>query len=452
MGRKLLLMQLIGIIPLMLPNFVKADSALGVIFSEIQTGTEISAAQEFIEICNCTTNDVDISEWRVEYFSASSDMQTASRTIQLDGLLQAGSRYLLAANDYLPDMADIGFGATLAKSGGHLRLVSGEGQAVIVHDLVGWGTAEHPEAVAAMAPGEGQSLGRVSNIDGKMVDSDNNFSDFEIVDSPSPEGRLIDPLPDTTEEPDSQEEAPEPEVAENDNQTSESRPRPQVVISELMPDPESPQTDGQHEYVELYNPSSESLDLDGLILQTGNNFSYEYVFDELSLKPGEYQAFYIAYTDLILANSGGKARLLDQDGTVLSEVVYPKSLVGQSWSLVGGEWKWTTTLTPGMANVITVPAVATKKSSTKTTAKRAASKKSTKVKAASTASNDNSLPATTVDPEEQRILHPVVVASVGLLTLGYAAYEYRKDVANRIHRFRRHRAARRAARAQLEGR
>lgn len=228
-------------------------------------------------------------------------------------------------------------------------------------------------------------------------------------------------------------------------------------ITELFPNPASPASDANDEFIELYNPNTQTIDLTGYTLQSGNTFSYSYIFTTDSLGPGEYKAFLITQTGNILSNTSGQARLLDSSGAVVAQTnAYDTADDGDTWAFINGAWQWTSTPTPSAENILTLPVL--KVASTATTTKKSTSKKAAASKKASTAkvaaaktkkpaavAADRSVyedPTETIAP-----VHPGILVSVGLITLLYAAYEYRYDVVNRYQQVRRYREVRRAARS-----
>lgn len=215
-------------------------------------------------------------------------------------------------------------------------------------------------------------------------------------------------------------------------------------ISEILPNPALPQTDAADEFIELYNPNDKPLDLSGLMLRAGVSTFYDFTFPEgqFSLQPREFRAFYARQTNLSLANDGGQVKLLDINGNDLAKSdIYSAAKDNQAWVLADGLWQWTTTPTPNAANIITSPPV-----SKKTSAASAASTKKAKVKDSKTATSKKSpasASASSLPPADKTSsLHPMVLAGVGALALLYACYEYRHDLANTLHRFRRHRTTR----------
>jgi hypothetical protein len=468
LNRALLSLTCAGV--LLLPGVGMGEPAVSdqVLISEILVGSSSSASEEFIEIYNNSSASIDISDFKLEYFSASTTtFTTPSRSIVLNGSLAPGQYYLVASTGYLSELANNFYSSGLAKIGGHIRLVDTDST---VHDLVGWGTAATPETTAAPAPDSGMSLQRKIDLAGAYIDTNNNSNDFDVNSVPSPQAYLEtvtpEPEPAPTEEPaviePSEEEAPTTTTLDTEAAATESPTTLPLQITELLPNPASPQTDDQDEFIELFNPNNESIDLEGYKLQAGNSFSYSFTFDTQSIAPGSYLAIYVRDSDVLLANGGSKARLVSSAGEVVSETeAYEDADDGEAWALIGGIWQWTITPTPNQANVLSFPELtqtskttAAKKSSTKKTAttKSATTKKpkaakttvpKTPKQAAENASGEEE------SPTEIAPVHSGLLAGVGTVALGYGAYEYRKDMSNFLYRLRRYRSLRRAARAKL---
>jgi len=204
-------------------------------------------------------------------------------------------------------------------------------------------------------------------------------------------------------------------------------------LTEILPAPGN----GQLEFIELYNPNDQPFDLGGYILETGTTTKYRFTFAAGTLlQPKKFSAFYADQTKVTLANKAGQVRLLDPNGTIITESSpYNDAKDNQAWILQDDTWQWTTSPTPNAANVLAVPQVASKKvaSAKKTTPK------TTKPKSTKESDNDNQgalLAATKPDDP----IHPGVLALVGAFALLYGAYEYRHDIANKIRKFRSNRA------------
>jgi hypothetical protein len=215
-------------------------------------------------------------------------------------------------------------------------------------------------------------------------------------------------------------------------------------MSELLPNVASPSTDAADEFIELYNPNGKAFDLSGFSLQTGSTTStlrHNYVFPAGTKLPAKgFKAFYSKQTHLSLSNTGGQAWLRDPFGTAITQsdpFVKPKD--GVAWATVNGRWYYTTTPTPNAANSIKVPVSAGAKTSTSA----AKTSKGTAVTALNTSGNALSSTGNSGNDAEQVVpLHPLTLAVVVGLALLYGAYEYRRDIANRLSEFRSHRRTR----------
>jgi len=223
-------------------------------------------------------------------------------------------------------------------------------------------------------------------------------------------------------------------------------------ITELLPNPGSPQTDSQDEFIELYNGNNMTFDLSGFQLYIGSTGSRHYTFPKGTTIPAHtFMAFFSGNTKISLSNSGGKVALHDpRDKLLVQTDEYGTAKDNQSWALANGKWQWTTKPTPNSTNIIVQPATSTKKrTAAKTTAKTSSAKTNSGSSKATTTTNDAQ---NTSNLEEKRPLHPLALAVVGGFALLYGAYEYRHDVANKFYQLRSYRAARRKTRQQLKGR
>lgn len=432
--------MLFGVIILMPKDAAASVLPLNqVILSEILTGTSTSASQEFIEIYNNTDKDIDLTGWHIQYTSATkTDWASPSRNISLTGIIKTKAYYLLTSTAYLTSKANLSYSATLSQTGGHLRIVD---KLSNTQDQLGWGNAAMPLGIAVEAPAAGSSLARLTNASGYNLTQDNS-TDYAATLSPTPLGDNLITLP-PSEDTGSDSSATSPAIGGTGSTPPVKIDYPVIQISELLPNPVSPQTDSNDEFIELYNPNDFDVVLAGYTITTGLNSTYKYAIKALTIAAGGYQIFTSGSTNLSLSNTAGKAQLLAPDGSLVDQTEpYVSAPAGQSWIVSNGVWQWTTNPTPNSDNILSVPVV--KAASAKKAATKIFNPKVSKVKAAKKIKPKTvkaNKPLATASPPTQTKLHPVVLAGVGSSALIYAMYEYRTDLAGNIYKLRRNREA-----------
>jgi len=379
-----------GIVFAVVPeNQSDVDPSSLVLISELQTGSSNEATSEFIELYNSSDYSVDIADWDLQYKSATGSSWTSKiSSDQADSarfIIEPRGYFLIATETFLVENVDISAHAQmnngLAAGEGHVRLVFMSDLVVLdetIIDLVGWGNADTAEGdMPAPAPDKGESLKRIVDEDGWLVDTDNNSADFLISDNPSPQATLpinsgTDEITDeeqqdedddakdddqdaVSEDDTSEEESPD-NVAEEEQEGSDPVVAPVscggIVISEILPNPTGIDTD--NEFIELYNPTNKPIELNGcrIELKEGSDTDFT-AFDEIVLEPNEYRAFYDSDTNITLPNSSGGTMFLLFEDEELHEVTYPGDMSDDvSWSWFGNdEWGGTYTLTPNQLNI-----------------------------------------------------------------------------------------------------
>ena len=122
-----------------------------------------------------------------------------------------------------------------------------------------------------------------------------------------------------------------------------------VTITEIMPNPEEAETEG--EWIEIKNTSTETINLAGLLLDDCEDGSSPYELPEIEIAPLSYAVIYRPDSKISLNNSNDSARILTPEEKVLSSVEYEKTTEGLSYQLVQiinaatgearEEWQWT---------------------------------------------------------------------------------------------------------------
>jgi hypothetical protein len=238
------------------PATALASGSSSVVISELQTGTQSSSGQEFVELYNPTNSDISLSGWSLEYKSATSTDTATNwkKYATLNGVIKADGFYLIS--NYL--QADTALSNSgLSGTAANIRIKDDNGNVV---DQLGYGsTANAAETAPAGAPAAGQSLerlpGRLNESGGNAIDSDDNAHDFIVRPTPQPQST------------DSVTEMPAIGGSNDDPSSTdgsipgETTPAQQpnylpVQISELFIDPASPLTDAHDEFIELHNTNA----------------------------------------------------------------------------------------------------------------------------------------------------------------------------------------------------
>lgn len=416
---------------------ILAAPANHIVISEIQTGSASDASQEFVELYNPTSADLSVDTWTMEYASSAGTAWTKKAT--LSGTIPAYGFFLLATAGYAS--GDTVMTSGLAGTSGHVRIKNTNGTVI---DVVGWGSAAHPETLAASAPVAGGSIeripGRLNSLAGNGEDSDSNAADYILREVSEPQrssSAVEDPSLAPAEVPI---EVIEPEPVE---ETPVVNPTYlPVYISEALPDPASPLTDAKDEYIEVFNPNDQPVNLKGYTIRTGSNFRSYFTIGDVAVAAGGYSSFYSVDTKLGLTNSGGAVQILDPLGNVLDVTdSYSTAKSGQAWADINGVWMWTLNPTPGAANVLAEPAAkattAASSSTKKATAKKGATKKAAvkKTSKATTKKTSSKMPKTSFAAATEAITDPSPLArwlliAAGCFTIVYAIYGFRHDLYN----------------------
>ncbi|MEK7471903.1 MAG: lamin tail domain-containing protein, partial [Patescibacteria group bacterium] len=391
----------------------KAETLLEsrIVISELQTESEDSALDDFVELTNRSEDDIDVTGWEIQT-KATGATSDWIRRIVLDGIIYAGGLIILSYSDvshsFLVDIASGHFATGLSTAGGHVRLFDTD--SVAEEDKLGWGTATDAELLPAPKPLAPQSLSR-KIVDGVLIDTNNNLADFElgepnpwadnfaseeeepVVEEPEEEPSEEEPIEEPEEE--IPEETPEEELPEETEEDELSLPLLALKINEVFPDPATPETDSEDEWIEIFNPNDTEVNLEGYKLQTGSSFTYSFTFIDIVIASNGYISVSSGESNLVLSNSGGAVRLLDPLGEIMDILAtYPEAETSETYAWDGFVWTWTTTPTRDSENMITQPIIEPKviKAAVKSV------KKATTVKKSSTAKKKT---ATTAKPKKQ---------------------------------------------------
>ena len=209
-----------------------------------------------------------------------------------------------------------------------------------------------------------------------------------------------------------------------------------LLLTELLPDPASPQTDAADEYIEFYNSGTSAIDLTGIVVKTGSALGTKHALKGGIVEPGSYLALKIADTKVSLANGGSSIALFSPDGEPIgATVTYPKATAGAAWARDGDTWSWTSTPTPGAANHLTVKSGTTSTTNSTTVNKSFAPSSGLAPAASKAAALAKSAGEAATAPSASWLIFTLLG-----LTLVYCIYEFRYDLQRIYHRLRGHSA------------
>jgi hypothetical protein len=125
-----------------------------------------------------------------------------------------------------------------------------------------------------------------------------------------------------------------------------------IELSEFLPNPEG---SDEAEFIELFNPTENSIDLSGLKIDDEEGGSKPYVVPEgTTVNAGSYIVFSREDTGIALNNTGDAVRLLYSDGALIKQVSYTKGPEAESYAQdTHRDFHWTSSVTPGKINIIT---------------------------------------------------------------------------------------------------
>ena len=156
-----------------------------VVINEFSTGTTAHSDDEFVELKNTGSGDVDVSGCRLFYQGAGDLAEAQIALIPASTTITAASRYYVLGGANYSGTSDLPspLSADLDATDGSLALRCGPNPGT-ANDSVGWGTdpAGFAEVTPAGAPPVDQSAARTP--DG--TDTGDNSSDFVIATTPTP--------------------------------------------------------------------------------------------------------------------------------------------------------------------------------------------------------------------------------------------------------------------------
>lgn len=299
---------------------IPMDVFASVILSEIQIEGE-KASDEFVELYNDSDAAMNLSSWSLRRKSAGDTTAKGSSLKTFDGSDAIPAHgYFLWANSagIYKDHADTTTGSSLSDNNS-LALYDRDG---VLIDSLTWGTGHTlPYSPTQFGnPDNGESFTRDLNS--------LTWSETKNVTPTNSKG----------------------EAFKNISTTVETGSSPYtILINEVLPNPKEKSDAG--EFIELYNPGSESVDLSDWEIHDASATG-KYVFPN----GNSIQALgYIVVTDqdfsLSLNNSDETISLFDKEKRLVHRVQYEKTKEGVSLNLIGSILRGARKPTPGLVNI-----------------------------------------------------------------------------------------------------
>lgn len=304
------------------PAFIFATD-ISIIINEVAwMGTTASANDEWIELHNNTSSPITLDGWALK---ASDD----SPNIKLAGVIPANDFYLLERTDdsTVPNIAaDLIYTGSLGNSGEDLKLFDESNNLVDQANFSsGWIKGDNNTKQTM----EKASVSWQTSKNANGTPKAQNSAGFSI-----------------------KTEAVPPE------QKTEEKPvtityTTGVILNEILPSPEG--ADDQGEWIELFNQNNFDIDLSDWKIKDTNGSTTTYVFPKnKKITSKGYLILKRAETKITLNNTEDGLFFLTPDGKNIDSLTYKNAPREQSYNKTDSGWKWSTSLTPGSLNTVSL--------------------------------------------------------------------------------------------------
>lgn len=383
----------------------KALGSQNIVISHVIMGESSSSSSELVALYNNADNDIDVSNYCLKNKSLTTVAciipDTHARVfIRSHGYVTIASTVFASAHGYTPDTTYTSSNS-IQVGGDSLTLVDANSSEI---DKVTWGTSGG--GMSSLTNGTLQRKNDTAQT-GKLLDTDvvsNDFASLSTLTYPANASydvvTLVDVCPNIADvqqqmpsgyladengncQPDSclniaglQVSVPDNYDAGQDGTCTQhdecsNIPGIQVAIPDAMVRaefndcawdipglqlteilPNAIGSDTGNEFIEIYNPTNQTVDLSLYSVKTGVDSDKSYAFPIGStIGPGEYRSFSDSLMKFTLLNTSGRVVLTAVSNEMLGDTgVYDSPGDGESWALIDGVWQYTNQPTPGAAN------------------------------------------------------------------------------------------------------
>lgn len=325
-----------------------------VLITQIQAGGSSAATQEFISLYNNSSQEVDLSGWCL---ANKSNLKFACITVEPNQ-----SRYVapyayavVASSSFAASLPTAHFAAIYVPSSQSSGSITGGGDTISLIDHLGVVVDQHTWTVS-IAGGSHFERRTLQGAPLLYQDSDKAI-DWSVlasgpaqIDATKLEELIVDVCLNI--------EGTQPTLPIgmqiDEHNACVMRVIMKLDITEILPNAIG--VDEGNEFIELYNPNNEVVDLSKYELFIGPEFNTMYDFPTGSMiQARAYLSFSNSAIAFGLLNSSSRALLALKDGFVVSEVAaYKDPKDGMSWAFIEGIWQYTNYPTPGAVNVAMV--------------------------------------------------------------------------------------------------
>ena len=285
--------------------------------------SKISQDKKYVEIYNRTNQNVNLADWKIEYY-AGSGAKTVGKIFK-DEVILANEFLVLSNDNMLAGAIKFDNNLGLAQNDGSVVLSRSDGS---VADIVGWGN--NSKSAGSPIKGGVKIVWRCF-VGGNITDSKNNSTDFlsgknlnnqEVAPYSRPNCKSPEPNPGSSKELNKCEGLKLNEIASNVDE----------------------------QFIEIINSGEKTVITTGCKLTVGDSGVRENIGD-IELNPGEFLTIKIKNTNLKLPKTKGKVYLLDEVGSKIDSAEYEKLAKSSSWSLIDDEWMQTFMITENSENI-----------------------------------------------------------------------------------------------------
>ena len=284
--------------------------------------SKISQDKKYVEIYNRTNQNVNLADWKIEYY-AGSGAKTVGKIFK-DEVILANEFLVLSNDNMLAGAIKFDDNLGLAQNDGSVVLSRSDGS---VADTVGWGN--NSKSAGSPIKGGVKIVWRCF-VGENIIDSKNNFlsgknlNNQGVVPYSRPSCKKLESNPDSK---------PPRELNKCEG----------LKLNEIA-------SNIDEQFIEIINSGEKTVITTGCKLAVGDSGVRENIGD-IELNPGEFLTIKIKSTKLKLPKTKGKVYLLDEAGSQIDVAEYGSMPKGASWSLVDDEWTRTFAITEGVANI-----------------------------------------------------------------------------------------------------